>query len=73
MSPEQEARIRTLAYELWEKEGRPDGRDKDHWDQAAAMLLVDVTTGKKKAEAPGQTIAAAKGRRNGRVRSHVHA
>ena len=73
MSPEQETRIQKLAYELWEKEGRPDGRDRDHWDRAAAMLFVDVTTGEKKTDAPGQTIDAAKGRRNGRVRSHVHA
>ena len=27
-------RVRSRAYELWEKEGRPEGRDKEHWSQA---------------------------------------
>jgi hypothetical protein len=27
-------RVRSRAYELWEKDGRPDGRDKEHWSQA---------------------------------------
>ncbi len=28
-------RIRERAYEIWEKEGRPDARDAAHWRQAA--------------------------------------
>lgn len=28
-------RIRQKAYELWEKEGRPEGRHEDHWRQAS--------------------------------------
>ncbi|HMJ90040.1 MAG TPA: DUF2934 domain-containing protein [Candidatus Acidoferrum sp.] len=35
ISPESIAR---RAYEMWESEGRPDGRDYDHWLQAEAML-----------------------------------
>jgi hypothetical protein len=27
-------RVRARAHELWEKEGRPEGRDKEHWAQA---------------------------------------
>jgi hypothetical protein len=27
-------RIQRRAYELWEREGRPDGRDHAHWHQA---------------------------------------
>lgn len=27
-------RVRSRAYELWEKEGRPDGKDKEHWSKA---------------------------------------
>lgn len=30
--------IRKLAYEIWEKEGRPDGKDLDHWLQASAVV-----------------------------------
>jgi hypothetical protein len=35
ISPESIAR---QAYELWEDEGRPDGRAEDHWIRAEAML-----------------------------------
>ncbi|HLT03092.1 MAG TPA: DUF2934 domain-containing protein, partial [Geminicoccaceae bacterium] len=28
------ARVRRRAYELWESEGRPAGRDRDHWLRA---------------------------------------
>jgi Protein of unknown function (DUF2934) len=27
-------RVRRRAYELWESEGRPAGRERDHWFQA---------------------------------------
>lgn len=30
--------IGTRAYELWEKEGRPNGRDVAHWLEAERML-----------------------------------
>jgi hypothetical protein len=33
-----EERIRTRAYELWEAEGRPEGREVDHWLRAAQEL-----------------------------------
>jgi hypothetical protein len=31
-------RIRRRAYELWEQEGRPEGRALDHWHQAEAEV-----------------------------------
>jgi hypothetical protein len=36
-----EERIRTRAYELWEGEGRPEGREIDHWLQAAQELVEE--------------------------------
>ena len=33
-----EEKIRQRAYERWEQEGRPDGRDRDHWHQAEAEI-----------------------------------
>lgn len=30
--------ISARAYELWEKEGRPDGRDLAHWLEAERIL-----------------------------------
>jgi hypothetical protein len=34
-------RIAKKAHELWEAEGRPHGRDQDHWDQAREMVAVE--------------------------------
>lgn len=34
----QEALIRARAYAIWESQGRPEGRDKENWDQAAREL-----------------------------------
>ena len=33
--------IAAYAYKLWEAEGRPNGRDVDHWLQAKAHLTAD--------------------------------
>lgn len=35
MADERENRIRERAYRLWEQEGRPHGRDQQHWHQAS--------------------------------------
>ena len=29
--------IRKIAHELWEKDGRPEGRDREHWDAAKEL------------------------------------
>ena len=34
MADERERRIRARAHRIWEEEGRPDGKDKEHWDLA---------------------------------------
>ncbi|HEX4766882.1 MAG TPA: DUF2934 domain-containing protein [Lichenihabitans sp.] len=34
-------RIRRKAHELWEAEGRPHGRDQDHWDQAREIIALE--------------------------------
>lgn len=46
-----EQQIRELAYEIWEEEGRPEGRDQEHYFRAKELLeqrerppLVDLTT-----------------------------
>jgi len=31
---DKEDHIRRRAHEIWEQEGRPHGRDREHWDQA---------------------------------------
>lgn len=45
-----EQQIRELAYAIWEEEGRPDGRDQEHYFRAKVLLeqkerpLVEVTS-----------------------------
>jgi len=39
MDISREERIRRLAYEIWEQEGRPNGRDQEHWRRAEAEIL----------------------------------
>jgi hypothetical protein len=34
MMMDRDMRIRRRAYEIWEREGRPHGREQDHWHQA---------------------------------------
>ncbi len=37
--PAIESDIARRAHELWEKEGRPHGRDHEHWTQAESQVL----------------------------------
>ena len=36
-----EERIRRKAYELWLAEGRPEGRDRDHWELARELIAIE--------------------------------
>ena len=40
IEPPTHQEIATLAYQLWEKEGRPAGRDREHWQRAEKELLA---------------------------------
>ncbi len=51
--------IRDRAYLIWEREGRPPGRDRDHWLQAAWELAGEAARSKVEAK----TAAAGKRRR----------
>ncbi len=33
-----QGKIAQIAYQLWEKEGREDGKDLDHWFEAERIL-----------------------------------
>jgi hypothetical protein len=41
MSPEQEDRIKQRAYEIWDREGRPDGRGDVHWSMAVQEIRAE--------------------------------
>lgn len=43
-----EAAIAARAYQIWETEGRPHGRDKDHWLKAVAELSTAEATPARK-------------------------
>ncbi len=38
-------RIRKRAYDIWEQEGRPDGRAEAHWDMAAELVAIEDNQG----------------------------
>ena len=42
MSVDVEQRIRDRAYAIWLDEGRPHGRDADHWLQAERAILAEA-------------------------------
>ncbi|APX66224.1 DUF2934 domain-containing protein [Sphingomonas sp. gentR] len=60
--------LRQRAYGIWQSEGEPHGRDRDHWEQAERELTEVVldepaapakpAVRRKKADAAPQTIAA---------------
>jgi hypothetical protein len=45
MSDDREARIRDRAYQIWMDEGRPEGRDHDHWLRAKNEVEGEVQKG----------------------------
>ena len=45
MADEREDRIRQRAYEIWEREGRPEGREERHWDAAKEEISIEESQG----------------------------
>ena len=43
VDPDLMARIRRRAYEIWEAEGRPEGRERIHWLRAEAEFRESLT------------------------------
>ena len=44
MRDERDQRIRDRAHAIWEAEGRPHGRDQEHWRQAAEEIAREFAT-----------------------------
>ncbi|MFD1330521.1 DUF2934 domain-containing protein [Methylopila musalis] len=55
---DREARIRDLAYSIWEEAGRPQGQEDRHWDEAQRRYAAAPP-----AETPLSDEAAARARR----------
>lgn len=55
--------IRRIAYEIWEREGRPEGRDREHWEMAKEMWAfqhseeTETATDKPEGTRPGASAA----------------
>src|SRR5436190_756100 len=41
-TPQLFSRIQALAHSIWEREGRPEGRDQVHWEQAERQLREEA-------------------------------
>jgi hypothetical protein len=47
MSGNLELRIRERAHAIWEREGRPEGREVAHWHMAAAEIAAEAAPARK--------------------------
>ncbi|MBI6895401.1 DUF2934 domain-containing protein [Pseudomonas putida] len=52
----EEKRIREFAYQIWESEGKPEGREEEHWDKARKLAEAEALAPK----APPRKKTAAK-------------
>lgn len=73
MESDREQRIRERAYEIWEREGRPQGRAAEHWARAAGEIAaetegepeaVSVAEGPAKTRSDGTTTPEKPARRS---------
>jgi hypothetical protein len=44
-SPERDERIREVAYQLWEADGGPHGRDVEYWERARELVGIEQSVG----------------------------
>lgn len=58
MSEERSKRIGQRAYEIWEREGRPTGRDMEHWYHAEAEIAREEAEQAKKEAEQALNVAA---------------
>ncbi len=73
MIEDREAWVRRRAYELWQAEGSPDGREHAHWEQAEseadeALMSANDVAAKQDAPAAVSSDAPAKPARKKPVR-----
>lgn len=58
MTDDRDARVREHAYRLWQQEGEPHGRDRDHWEQAEREVGNDEDAPSDDAAAPAPSSQA---------------
>ena len=47
MSQDRDDKIRKIAYDLWQREGSPEGRELEHWDEATRQVDREEGDGDK--------------------------
>lgn len=80
-TPAQRDRILKKAYEIWESEGKPTGRDMEHWLQAEVAILQEngkkksavKTKAKTKAKAKAKTKTKAKAKTKTKAKTKAKA
>ena len=45
MMADTEQRIRERAHQIWEEEGRPEGREREHWERARFLVGLEDSAG----------------------------
>jgi DUF2934 family protein len=59
-----EGRIAALAHRIWEEEGRPTGRDEQHWLCAAGVIDAELANAAKpRTKAPAKKPMGKKARK----------
>ena len=53
---DREERIRQRAHEIWEREGRPKGREQEHWNQAVQEIESESSEAERGPIAPDPAV-----------------
>jgi hypothetical protein len=52
IDPDRERRVRERAYQLWEADGKPHGRDVEYWERARELIGMEESAGAAKLPNP---------------------
>lgn len=69
--PDREQRVRERAYQLWETDGKPHGRDIEYWERARELVGTEESIGN--GHLPKQRTAPGSLRQNGIEHARVQA
>ncbi|MFC3630691.1 DUF2934 domain-containing protein [Paracoccus angustae] len=67
MDHDHQERIRQRAHEIWESEGRPEGRDAEHWNRAEEELKNRTGDDQPAGDAESQPARAARSGRSAKA------
>jgi hypothetical protein len=55
-----EERIRQRAYQIWEEDGQPEGREHEHWERAVREIEAEEKADESEASDPAEAEPEAK-------------